>query len=153
MLKTTGSSVASASRVDNDEVVGDGGAIGRSDVSKKSAKSKSRTKSRYLGNSNNSEESKFLTYDTKKAFNHLRQAFTKAPILQHFDPECHIRIEIDVSGYAIGGVPSQLTSNQKISDKKSGLNVNWHPMAYFSRKIIPAETCYETHDGELLAIV
>ncbi len=26
-------------------------------------------------------------------------------------------------------------------------------MAFFSRKMIPAETRYETHDGELLAIV
>ncbi len=26
-------------------------------------------------------------------------------------------------------------------------------MAFFSRKMIPAETWYETHDGELLAIV
>ena len=32
-------------------------------------------------------------------------------------------------------------------------NVNWHPVAYFSRKMILAETQYETHDGELLAIV
>ena len=29
----------------------------------------------------------------------------------------------------------------------------WHPVAFFSRKMIPAETRYETHDGELLAIV
>ena len=41
MLKTTRSSVASAFRVDDNEVVGDGGAVGRSDASRKSAKSKS----------------------------------------------------------------------------------------------------------------
>ena len=133
MLKTTGSSVTSASRVD--EVVGGGGTVGRSDASKKSAKSKSRPKSGHLGNSNNSEERKFLTSDAKKAFNHLRQAFT------------------DVSGYVIGGVLSQLTSNQVILDRTIGSNVDWHPVAYFSRKMIPAETRYETHDGELLAIV
>ena len=28
-----------------------------------------------------------------------------------------------------------------------------HPVAYFSRKMIPAETQYNTHNGELLAIV
>ena len=32
----------------------------------------------------------FLTFNAKKAFNHLKQAFIKALILQHFDPECHI---------------------------------------------------------------
>ena len=41
MLKTTGSSIASVSRVDDNEVIGGGGAIGRSDTSRKSAKSKS----------------------------------------------------------------------------------------------------------------
>ena len=73
MLKTTGSSVASASRVDDGEVVGGGGA-GRSDASKKSAKSR-RMKSARL------EELKFLTSEAKEVFNRLRQAFTEAPIL------------------------------------------------------------------------
>ena len=66
------------------------------------------------GNSTNSnateDGSKFLTPDARTAFNRLRLAFTEAPILRHFDPECHIRIETDASGYAIGGVLSQLTS-------------------------------------------
>ena len=48
----------------------------------------------------------YLTPDAKRAFTQLRQAFTEAPILRHFDPECHIRIETDASGYAIGGVLS-----------------------------------------------
>ena len=52
----------------------------------------------------------FLTPEARSAFNRLRLAFTKAPILWHFDPECHIRIETDTSGYAIGGVLSQLAS-------------------------------------------
>ncbi len=79
-----------------------------------------------------------------RAFTELRQAFLKVPILNHFDPECNIRIETDASGYAIGGVLSQLTSDD------SG---RWHPVAFFSRNMIPAETRYETYDGELLAIV
>ena len=29
----------------------------------------------------------------------------------------------------------------------------WHPIAFFSRKMIPVETRYKTHDDELLAIV
>ena len=89
-------------------------------------------------------ESGFLTSGVRRAFTKLRQAFIKAPILYHIDSECHIRIETDASGYAIGGVLSQLTSDN------SG---RWHPVAFFSRKMIPAETRYETHDGELLAIV
>ncbi len=29
----------------------------------------------------------------------------------------------------------------------------WYPVAFFSQKMIPAETRYKTHDQELLAIV
>ncbi len=86
----------------------------------------------------------FLTPKARKVFTKLRQAFVEAPILNHFDPERHIRIETDVSGYAIGGILSQLILDD------SG---RWHPMAFFSRKMIPAEIRYETHDGELWAIV
>ena len=56
-------------------------------------------------------ESGFLTFGAKKAFTKLRQAFIKAPILHHFDPKRHIRVETDVSGYAISGILSQLTSD------------------------------------------
>ena len=51
---------------------------------------------------------------------------------------------MDVSGYAIGRVLSQLTSDN------SG---RWYLVAFSSRKIIPAETRYKTHDGEFLAII
>ena len=148
MLKRTGSFVVSASRVDEDEVVGGGGAIGRLDASRKSAKSKSWTKS-----GNNLEKPKFLTSKTKEAFNCLKQGFTKALILQYFDSECHIQIKTDASSYAIGEILSQLTPNQLTLDEAIGSNVDWHSVAYFFRKLIPAETRYETHDGELLVIV
>ena len=62
-----------------------------------------------LTSKNSNRATDYLTSNAKRAFTQLRQAFTKAPILQHFDPEYHIRIQIDVSGYAIGGVLSQLT--------------------------------------------
>ena len=51
---------------------------------------------------------------------------------------------MDISGYAIGGVLSLLTLDN------SGW---WHPVAFFSRKMILAKTRYETYNGEFLAIV
>ena len=129
-------------RSEMNDVEVDGGEVEVDEVGKKARKT---------SKSKNSSKSKkavglsdFLTPGAKLAFTELRQAFLKASILHHFDPERHIRIETDVSGYAIGGVLSQLTSDD------SG---RWHPVAFFSRKMIPAETRYETHDGELLAIV
>ena len=86
----------------------------------------------------------FLILGAKLAFTELSQAFLKALILHHFDPERYIQIETDVLGYAIGEVLSQLTLNNL--DR-------WHPVLFFSQKMILAETRSETYDGELLAIV
>ena len=58
----------------------------------------------------------FLPPNAKKAFIQLRQVFTKALILRHFDSECHIQIETNASRYAIRGVLSQLTFDHLISD-------------------------------------
>ena len=73
----------------------------------------------------------YLTSVTKKTFNYLRHAFPQAPILQHFDPEWHIRIETDALGYAIGRVLTQLTLDDL---------GQWYPMAYHSQKMISAKT-------------
>ena len=102
------------------------------------------------------EEAKtgFLTPKAKLAFTQLKQAFVKALILHHFDPESHIRIEIDVSGYVIGDVLSQLSSGTRPDGIVTKYNLGqWHLVAFFSRKIISAKTWYETHNSELLAII
>ena len=83
--------------------------------SQKSAKSKKElSKSGNLSNFDTKKNKpSFLTPDTRIAFNCLWLAFTKAPILCHFDPECHIWIKIDTLGYTIGDVLNQLTSETK----------------------------------------
>ena len=48
----------------------------------------------------------FLTFNAKTVFNHLRLAFTKAPILWHFDPKYYIWIETEVLNYAISDLLS-----------------------------------------------
>ena len=128
------------SDLDGGEV--DSGEVEVDEVGKKvqkTSKSKNSSKSKKaIGPSD------FLTLGAKLAFTELRQAFLKALILHHFDLEHHIRIETNASGYAIIGVLSQLTSDD---------SSRWHLVAFFSRKMIPTETRYKTHDGELLAIV
>ena len=52
------------------------------------------------------DNSNFLPPEAKLAFSRLKQAFTKAPILHHFDSKCYIWIETDASHYAIGGILS-----------------------------------------------
>ena len=80
--------------------------------------------------------------DAEQAFQQLCQKFTEAPLLRHFDPSQRIRVETDASAFAIAGIISQ--------PDEAG---HWRPVAFWSRKMIPAEQNYETHDQELLAIV
>ena len=77
----------------------------------------------------------------EEAFSKLRQRFTEAPILRHFDPSLETQLETDASDFAIGAILSQ----QFLS--------RWHPCAFHSRKMAAAEINYEIHDKEMLAIV
>ena len=106
-------------------------------------KSQNPTKSKNLSKSKKMEWG-FLTSGARMAFTKLRQAFIKASIFHHFNPEHHIRIGMDASGYSIGRVFSQLTL-----DNLS----RWYSVTFFSQKIILAKTRYETHNSEFLAIV
>lgn len=80
--------------------------------------------------------------ECQKAFEELKESFTTAPILRHFDPDRPIVVETDASDFVSGGVLSQ-------PDEEDVL----HPVAYFSKKHSPAECNYEIYDKELLAIV
>ena len=63
----------------------------------------------------------------------------------HYNPEVPIRVETNTSGYAIAAVLTQ----------QSGLEVqhHWHPVAYWSWKMTPKETCYGVGDQEMLVII
>ena len=127
----------------------------RNSKGKNSAKSKKPSKSGNLPNFDTTEAGlSFLTSEARAVFNHLWLAFTKAPILQHFDPECPIWIEIDASSYAISDVLSQRVSKTSRDGVVTKADLSqWYPVAFFSRKMISAETQYETHDGKFFAIV
>lgn len=76
------------------------------------------------------------------AFDDLKKSFTTAPLLAHFDPSLPCQVEPDVSTFAVAAILLQLYNN--------GL---WHPIVYWSCKLIDAEMHYDTHDKELLAII
>ncbi|SGY29992.1 BQ5605_C002g01105 [Microbotryum silenes-dioicae] len=71
----------------------------------------------------------------------LKQIFTSGAILCHFNPLLPSIIETDASDFAISGILSQVTDG------------HLRPVAFMSRKMLPAEQNYEIHDKELLAIV
>ena len=129
MLKTTVSSqvliankVLGANEVDgvesNDELIEKCEKLSKTGKLSKSQKlAKLRKKSSISGNLPNFDakenKSSFLTSDARMTFNYLRLALIKTSILQYFDPEYHICIKTDVSGYTVNGVLSQLAFKTK----------------------------------------
>lgn len=85
----------------------------------------------------------FLITDAgRKALEQLKEAMLNAPVLAHFDPHKRIVIETDSSDYVSAGVMSQEDENGVL-----------RPIAFFSKKLSPAECNYEIYDKELLAII
>ena len=77
-----------------------------------------------------------------KAFKELKQRFTMAPILAHFDVRRPVIIETDALDFVLRAVLSQKDEENRL-----------RPVAFHSRKFQPAEINYEIHDKELLAVV
>src|SRR5690606_9999942 len=62
------------------------------------------------------------------AFQTLKSCMTSDPVLHHYSPSKPCIIETDASDLAIGAVCSQYDDNNRL-----------HPIAYYSRKLLPAE--------------
>ena len=73
----------------------------------------------------------------EQALEKLKKALSEAPILRSPDLDLPMEVTTDASGYAIGAVLSQEN----------------RPIAFYSRKMSPAEVNYPVHEQELLAIV
>jgi len=72
---------------------------------------------------------------------HMLHLISEAPCLKYFDPHLDTTVYTDASEYGIGGWIGQ--------QHPDGI----HPVIFWSRKLIPAETNYPTHERELLALV
>ena len=72
----------------------------------------------------------------------LKQAFTEAPILRHYDPNHPITLKCDPSNYAIATILSQ-------TDPATN---ELHPIAFYAQTMIAAKLNYDIYDKELLAI-
>ena len=73
----------------------------------------------------------------QKAFEELKERFTTEPVLDR-----EMRVEADVSDFAMGGVLSM-----KCEDER------WRPVAYISKSLNKAERNYEIHNKEMLVII
>jgi LSD1 subclass zinc finger protein len=97
----------------------------------------------------------------KQSFQQLREAFTRAPLLVNFDPAKPIRLETDASGYTIAGIISKQAEDARDSAEGAGRGQgkrrvgkgHWHPVAFWSRSMAPAERNYTVGHQEMLVIV
>lgn len=62
---------------------------------------------------NTSSGRRFLTHKARLVFISLQQAFDDIPILDYFLSKWYICIKMDMSGYAISQILSQLTMDQR----------------------------------------
>ncbi|SOV09357.1 uncharacterized protein UDID_18561 [Ustilago sp. UG-2017a] len=76
------------------------------------------------------------------AFEQLRSSFSTDTILHHFDPTRPIIVKTDASDFAVAAVLSQSFDQG-----------TRHPIAFFSKKLDPAQLNYPIFDKEMFAIV
>ena len=84
-----------------------------------------------------------MTQEALNSFNELKQLFSRALMLVHYNPTRRIMLECDASKFAIGAILSQLVETTG----------QWHPVAFWSRKMAPAEKNYGAKEAEMLAII
>ena len=82
------------------------------------------------------------TEKQKKAFEELKKRFTQEPVLTIPDLDKKMRMEVDASDYATGGVLSM-----------EGEDGKWRPVVFLSKSLNETERNYEIHDKEMLVII
>jgi cleavage and polyadenylation specificity factor subunit 1 len=80
------------------------------------------------------------TPELLKAFEECKASFSRDTLLAHPDPTAPLALVTDASKSSMGAVLQQRVQNA------------WQPLAFFSKKLIPAQQKYISYDRELLAI-
>lgn len=93
-----------------------------------------------VGNIKNDKTKIVWTQEARDAFATCKKHLTTTTTLAHPDPNSALSLSVDASDTAVGAVLHQLVAN------------HMQPLAFFSKKLQPAETRYSTYDRELLAI-
>ena len=78
----------------------------------------------------------------ERVFRELKKQFTKEPVLAVPDLDKKMRMEVDASDYAMGGVLSM--------ECKDGL---WRLVTFLSKSLNEIKRNYEIHNKEMLAII
>ena len=79
--------------------------------------------------------------ECEMAFKTIEEAFTRAPLLRHWELDLPLVLETDVSDLALAAILSICTDG------------NIHPIAFHFWILQAAKLNYDVHDKELLAII
>ena len=82
------------------------------------------------------------TEKQEKMFRELKEKFMREPVLVALDLDKKMRMEVDISDYATGGVLSMECENGK-----------WQPVAFLSKSLNETEKNYEIHNKEMLVVI
>ena len=103
----------------------------------------------------------FLFLDeVRSTFVKLKEKFSSAPMLRHFNPKKAVHLETNASVFMIAGILSQQGAGEpgvdwlwSTSTIEGDMAMHWHPITFWSWTMVPAERNYRTKDQEMLAIV
>ena len=79
--------------------------------------------------------------EQENAFQQMKSVLVSAPLLAHHEADGEMEMHTNASGYGLGAVLMQ-----KVADE-------FHPIAYISRRLSPAESNYHSNELECLALV
>ena len=76
----------------------------------------------------------------RHAFASLKQAISNIAFIKYYEPQVPLSLTTDASDVAVGAVLQQFTQRE------------WRPLAFFSKRLMPAESRYSAFGRELLAV-
>ena len=95
-------------------------------------------------------ERKFEIHKTDlEAIDALKEALASDCMLVHFDPSKDIKLCVDASATAIGGI---LLQKEEVSSEEGTMDV-WRPIYYFSRRLANYQLNYHITEKKCLAVV
>jgi hypothetical protein len=83
-----------------------------------------------------------ITPEALNAFEKMRDTFSSAPMLIHFDPSKETFLFTDASDFALSGIVHQHGDDGLL-----------HPVSFYSRRLDAPEINYDIHDKEMLGIM
>ena len=78
----------------------------------------------------------------KKAFQELKERFTKKLVLTTLDLDQKLRMEVNASDYAINGVLSMECENER-----------WRLVAFLSKSLNQTKRNYNIHNKDILVVI